>query len=122
MLLAGNGSSATGSKTVPSTQIQAPIAPITGPVPVDDLNGSGRSSMLSFSAVPSNVDQRRVKTLGAYDTPIRRPETPRAITSLAPARRTIFPAGMSLYHSLKSFGGSFLIITNQADFRTGSNR
>ncbi|XP_030472951.1 protein TIFY 6B-like isoform X1 [Syzygium oleosum] len=92
MLLAGNGSSATGSKTVPLTQIQAPIAPITRPGPVDDFNGSGRSSMLSFSAVPSNVDQRRVKTLGAYDTPIRRPETPRAITSLAPARPTIFPA------------------------------
>ncbi|KAL3724830.1 hypothetical protein ACJRO7_029921 [Eucalyptus globulus] len=92
MLLAGNGSSASGPKTVPSTQIQAPIAPITRPVPVDDLNRSGRSSMLSFSAVPSNVDQRRGKAVGAYDTSIRRPETPKAITSVAPARPTILPA------------------------------
>lgn len=109
MSLAGNGSSASWSKNVPSTQIQAPIAAINRHVPVDDLNGSGRSSMLSFSAVPSNVDQR-VKSVGAYDMSIRRPETPKAMTSLAPARPTIFPAGMSSYHSLKSFGWSFLII------------
>ncbi|KAF8014537.1 hypothetical protein BT93_H0375 [Corymbia citriodora subsp. variegata] len=93
MLLAGNGSSASRPKTIPSTQIQAPIAPITRPVPVDDLNGSGRSSMLSFSSsVPSNVDQRRVKSAGAFEASVRRPETPKAITSVAPARPTIFPA------------------------------
>ncbi|XP_030541154.1 protein TIFY 6B-like isoform X2 [Rhodamnia argentea] len=92
MLLAGNCSSASLSKTVPSAQIPPPITPITRPVPVDDLNGSGRSSMLSFSAVPSNGDQRRVKSVGAYDSSIRRHETPKAITSVAPARPTIFPA------------------------------
>ncbi|KAI3417849.1 uncharacterized protein J3R85_014113 [Psidium guajava] len=71
MLLAGNGSSASRSKTVPSAEIQASITLNTRPTPVNDFNGSKRSSMLSFFAVPSNKNQRRVKSVGAYYTSIR---------------------------------------------------